>query len=185
VPSLINVGGVQFNENLPLRDQPPVINDVPGAMAIQEVFDWLAWVRQAGNPVAYGPYLRHQPLEGVPAKSVLLQCAKGDQQVPNPTETALIRAGALADRVTYYRHDLAFADPARNPAGVAVPKDPHSFLVFNPFLPALADIRTGAQQQIAVFLASDGETIMDPDGAGPLFEVPIVLPLPEELNFIP
>jgi len=185
VPSLINIGGLQFNENLPLRDQPPVINDVPGAMAIQEVFDWLAWVRQAGNPVAYSPYLRHQPLEGVPAKSIILQCAKGDQQVPNPTETALIRAGALADRVTYYRHDLAFADPARNPTGVEVPKDPHTFLVFNPFLPALEDIRTGAQQQIAVFLASDGETIMDPDGAGPLFEVPIVPPLPEELNFLP
>jgi hypothetical protein len=36
-----------------------------------------------------------------------------------------------------------------------------------------------------VFLASDGETIIDPDGAGPLFEVPIVPPLPEELNIIP
>jgi hypothetical protein len=186
VPSLINIGGLEFNENLPLRDQPPVINDVPGAMAIQEVFDWAAWVQQAGNPVAYGPYLRRQPLEGVPAKSVIVQFAKGDQTVPNPTETALLRAGGLADRATYYRHDLAFADPARNPTGVEVPKDPHGFLFFNPaFFPAIADIGAGAQQQIAVFLASDGETIIDPDGAGRLFEVPIVPPLPEELNFIP
>jgi hypothetical protein len=98
VPSLLNVGGVQFNENLPLRDQPPVRNEVPGAMALQEVLDWLAWVQQAGNPVAYGPYLRHQPLEGVPAKSVVLQLAKGDQQVPNPTETALLRAGGRTGR---------------------------------------------------------------------------------------
>ena len=186
VPSLINIGGLEFNENLPLRDQPPVINDVPGAMAIQEVFDWAAWVQQAGNPVAYSPYLRRQPLEGVTAKSVIVQFAKGDQTVPNPTETALLRAGWLADRATYYRHDLAFANPARNPTGVEVPKDPHAFLFFNPaFFPAVADIGAGAQQQIAVFLASDGETIIDPDGAGPLFEVPIVLPLPEELNFIP
>jgi hypothetical protein len=49
----------------------------------------------------------------------------------------------------------------------------------------VADIGAGARQQIAVFLASGGETIIDPDGASPLFEVPIVLPLPEELNFIP
>ena len=186
VPSLINIGGLEFNENLPLRDQPPVINDVPGAMAIQEVFDWGAWVRQAGDPVAYGPYLRRQPLEGVPAKSVLVLFAKGDQSVPNPTETALLRAGGLADRATYYRHDLAFADPARNPTGVEVPKNPHGFLYFSPvFTPTVADIGAGAQHQIAVFLASDGETIIDPDGAGPLFEVPIVPPLPEELNFIP
>jgi hypothetical protein len=41
VPSLINISGVQFNENLPLRDQPPVRNDVPGAMALQETLEWL------------------------------------------------------------------------------------------------------------------------------------------------
>jgi len=116
-------------------------------MALQEVFDWLEWVQQAGNPVAYGPYLRHQPLEGVPAKSVILQYAKGDQQVLNPSETALLRAGGLADRATYYRHDLAFADPARNPTGGEVPKNPHTFLFFNPgSFPAVADIGAGAQQ---------------------------------------
>jgi hypothetical protein len=49
----------------------------------------------------------------------------------------------------------------------------------------VADVGAGARQQIAEFFASDGETIIDPDGAGPLFEVPIVGSLPEELNFIP
>jgi hypothetical protein len=129
VPSLINIGGIQFNENMPLRDQPPVINAVPGAIAIQEVFEWNEWIQQAGDPVAYSPHLRKQPLASVPAKSVIIQFAKGNQQVPNPTNTALIRAGDLADRTTYYRHDLAFADPVRNPTGVQVPKDPHIFLV--------------------------------------------------------
>ena len=187
VPSLINIGGIQFNENMPLRDQPPVINTVPGAIAIQEVFEWAEWIQQAGDSVAYSPHLRKQPLEGVPAKSVIVQFAKGDQQVTNPTTTALIRAGDLADRATYYRHDLAFADPGRNPTGVEVLKDPHIFLVFNlpTVFPAVADIGADAQQQIAEFFASDGETIIDPDGAGPLFEVPIAGPLPEELNFIP
>jgi hypothetical protein len=42
---------------------------------------------------------------------------------------------------------------------------------------------------MAIFLASDGATIVDPvdpdepDATAPLFEVPIAGPLPEELNF--
>ena len=32
---------------------------------------------------------------------------------------------------------------------------------------------------------TDGELVVDPDGAGPLFETPIDLPLPETLNYIP
>jgi dienelactone hydrolase len=188
VPPLINIGGIMFNENLPLRDQPPIINDVPGAIAIQEFFEHRDWVQQSGDAVAYAPYLRKQPLDGTPAKSVIIQFAKGDQTVPNPTTTALLRAGDLADRATFYRHDLAFNDPLRNPnpPGTAVPKDPHGFFAFSHFFPAVADVGLGAQQQIAEFFASDGETIIDPDGPdGPLFEVPIVPPLPEELNFIP
>ena len=43
----------------------------------------------------------------------------------------------------------------------------------------------GAQMQIAVFFASNGSNVIDPDGAGPIFEVPINPPLPEGLNFIP
>jgi hypothetical protein len=43
----------------------------------------------------------------------------------------------------------------------------------------------GAQTQIAIFFASGGVTVIDPDGAGPIFEMPIVLPLPETLNFLP
>jgi hypothetical protein len=40
-----------------------------------------------------------------------------------------------------------------------------------------------AQEQIAVFFASDGAEIIQPDPH--LFEVPIALPLPEALSFIP
>jgi hypothetical protein len=102
---------------------------------------------------------------------------------------------ALADRATYYRHDLAFADPARNPTGIEVPKDPHAFLSINSifplnlnspfFFPALGDVGAAARRQIAEFFASDGVNVIDPDGIGPLFEVPVAGPLPEELNFIP
>ena len=183
VPSLINVGGLVFNENLPLRDQPPVINTVVGALDIQQVFEWSEWVTQAGDSVAYAPHLRKAPLAGMSPKEIIVQFAKGDMSAPNPTATAILRAGDLADRATYYRHDLAF------PTRPGAPKDPHSFLVFNsvsPLLvPVLGDVGAGARQQIAEFFASDGTNIIDPDGPGLLFEVPIVGPLPEGLNFIP
>ena len=177
VPSLLNLPGA-FNENIPLRDLPPVVNTVPGAMAIQEYIDRAEWVTQAGNPVAYAPHLRRDPLHGVPAKSVIFQFAKGDQTVPNPTTSAILRAGDLADRATYFRNDIAFA------ANPAVPKNPHTFLTrIN--VPAVAAVAFGAQQQIATFFASDGTAIIDPDGAGALFEVPIAGPLPEDLSYIP
>src|SRR5262249_58941826 len=55
------------------------------------------------------PHVRRSPLAGVPAKSVIIQFAKGDQIVPNPTQTALVRAGELADRTTFFRTDLFYA----------------------------------------------------------------------------
>jgi hypothetical protein len=190
VPSLINVGGptgIEFNENMPLRNQLLVINTVPGATAIQEVLENAEWVQQAGNPVAYAPHLRKAPLDGVPAKAVIYQFARGDKTVPNPTTTAILRAGDLADRATFYRNDIAFEDPLRNPNGVEVPDNPHVFLLFNPFFfPNVADVGLfGAQQQIAEFFATNGAVVIDPDGPGSLFEVPIIPPLPEDLGFVP
>jgi hypothetical protein len=172
-------GSPQFNENLPLRNQPALTNNVAGATALQEFVDQLEWAAQAGNPVAYAPYIRKSPLRGNPLKSVIIQYAKGDKTVPNPTATALVRAGDLADRATFYRNDLAFAlDPT-------VGKNPHTFLT-GIFIPGLsAQVAFQAQAQIASFFASDGSLTIDPDGGGPFFETPIVLPLPETLNFIP
>ena len=76
--------------------------------------------------MAYAVHLQKQPLDGVPAKPLIVQFAKGDKTNPNPTTTAMLRAGDLAEQATFYRHDLAFA---ANPA--VVPKDPHIFLYFN------------------------------------------------------
>src|SRR5262249_13316220 len=75
-----------------------------------EVIENTEWVAQSGSPVAYAPHLRKDPLPGVPAKSIIFQFAKGDPAVPNPTTTAILRAGDLADRATFYRHDVAYAD---------------------------------------------------------------------------
>jgi hypothetical protein len=181
VPSPINIGGSEFNENKPLRNQDPVINDVPGAMAIQQFLEHWEWVSGSANAVAYAVHLQKQPLVGMPAKPVILQFAKGDKTHPNPTTTAMLRAGNLGQQATYYRNDLAFTmEPA------VVPKDPHLFLQFNNSSSSLlVGIALDAQEQMAEFFASDGTLVIDPDGSMPLFEVPIVPPLPEELNFIP
>jgi hypothetical protein len=177
LPPLPN-GTPQFNENSPLRDLPMVINTVPGAMALQDYFDQAEWGSQVGNPVAYAPYIRKSPLKGNPVKSVIYQIAKGDMTVPNPTNTAILRAGDLGDRTTYYRNDLAFA------LGSGV-RNPHTFLTNIASSPLAALNALQAQAQVAVFFASDGALTIDPDGGNPLFETPIVPPLPEGLNFLP
>jgi hypothetical protein len=203
VPPLLNAPGVTaidglpvsapyFNENLPLRDgvpltvrladgtnaviQAPVLNTVPGAMAIQEALDHQQWAMMTGDPLAYVPHLRKAPLAGVPAKSVIYQFDKGDQTAVNPGTTALLRAGDLADRATYYRHDLAYAE---NPALL---KNPHNFLGMITD-PAARPIALGYQEQIAAFFVSDGTEIIHPEPAR-FFETPIQGPLPEDLNFI-
>jgi hypothetical protein len=176
VPSLYNTSPpnaplyTNFVENIPLRGRPILVDTVPGASAIQEAFDRNEWAQQAGSPVPYARLID-------PAK-VIVQFAKGDQTVPNPTASALIRAGGLESRATYFRNDLAFAISS------TFTKNPHTFLTrLSSPLPAVAALE--AQAQIATFFATDGAVTIDPDGAQPLFETPIAGPLPEDLNFIP
>ena len=215
VPSLVNSPGITgldglavlppyFNENMPLRSgasftallqdgttqviRSPVINTVPGAMDIQQVIENEEWASQAGDAVAYAPYIRRNPLDGVPAKAVIVQFANGDRVVPNPTTTAILRAGDLADRATFVRTNLVFpVNPRPFPNNIYL--YPHAFLqIFAD--PALTAIALKAEHQIASFFASDGTQVIDPDDAPPaldvpIFEVPIVPPLPETLNYFP
>ncbi len=181
VPSLLNAGGpLFFNDNSPLRNLPPVINTVPGAVAIQTVEDTSRWLGQQGDPVAWAPFIRKDPLPGDLPKSVIIQFARGDMTVPNPTATALIRSGDLTDRATFYRNDIAF------PLGLGL-HNPHTFLTSLP-----KPIAIEPQIQIGVFFATDGALTIDPDSVGllpasvpPLFETPIAGPLPEDLGFLP
>src|SRR5262249_25442210 len=163
----LSVGGLHFNENMPLRDgmaltvrladattrviQSPVVNTLAGAMEIQLVFEWREWVSQTANPVAFAPDLRKDPLPGVPVRPVLFQFAIGDETAPNPTNAAILRAGDLLDLATFYRNDLAFAE---NPG---VPKNPHAFLVrIDSPVPLVREIALGAQEQLVTFLSSLG-----------------------------
>jgi hypothetical protein len=204
-PPLVNSPGITvfggrtvsppyFDENMPLRGgtplpvslgdgtmriiQSPVTNTVPGATAIQEALESTEWASQAGSPVAYAPHLRKAPLTGVPAKSVIYQFNKGDQSAPNPNTTAILRAGDLADRATFYRHDLAHAEDPM------IPTNPHPALISPTHVrPLFAAVARGYQEQIATFFESGGSEIIHPEPAR-FFEVPIVPPLPEDLNFI-
>jgi dienelactone hydrolase len=162
-----NAGLNNFHENIPLRGQPAV-TATADETAIQQVIDRSEWAQQAGNPAAYAPYLR---------APVIFQFARGDQTVPNPTTSAILRACGCADRATLYRNDLAFA---LNPA---VGKNPHAFIT-NVANPVAAPYAFAAQQQLATFLASDGATTIDPDGPGPIFETPTSI-VPEDLAYIP
>jgi hypothetical protein len=208
----ISVGTPGFNENLPLRDgvpmtaefadrttqiiQSPVTNTVVGAMDIQQLIDRIEWAAQSGDPAAFAPYLRSSPLDRMAAKTVILQVAKGDRIVPNPTSAAIVRAGELADWTTFYRNDLAFTV---NPS---LPNQPHvwpHFFLAAPNFPQVAEVSLAAQEQIASFFASDGTTVIDPDPvrvdhdfdpATPpreafAFEVPIAGAPPEDLNYFP
>lgn len=172
-PSLYNASPngslTNFNENIPLRNLPIVTDTVPGAAAIQEYLDRAVWAQQAGNAVAYAPYLR--------TASTLIQFARGDQTVPNPTASAILRACGCRDRATLFRNDLAFA------ANPATPKNPHTFLT-NIGVPSVAAYAVDAQTQMAVFLSSDGALTIDPDGPGPIFETPTSM-VPEDLAYIP
>lgn len=222
IPSVINPPGITsvngipvpspyFNENMPLRDgspysvllqdgsshviQSPVINTVPGAVEIQQVLENIEWVYQPASSIAYASFIRRHPLNGVPAKAVIIQFAYGDRLIPNPSTTALLRAGDLADRATFFRTDFRFAV---DPTPFADPNlYPHVFmsLAIQAADPNVKAIALQAQEQIASFFALDGTNhsldpfdgtqIIDPDGAGPIFEVPVVLPLPITLNYFP
>ena len=147
--------------NLPL-----IVDTVAGAEPIANLIDNTEWAQQAGNPAAYAPHLTHP---------VIFQFARGDQTVPNPTTSAIMRACDLRERATLFRNDLA-----RPAFGTSA--NPHTFLT-NIVGPA-APFAFAAQQQIATFFNSDGATTIDPDGAGVFFETPTSM-VPEDLGFIP
>lgn len=160
-PTLLNGGpGLNgFTESMPLRLDPPVTDPYPGATTIQHYFNDSNWQERAGDPVAFAPLLRLRPPAGAPAKHVIWQSAFGDHTVPNPTAGEMYRAGHLFDLVSYYRNDKT---PT---AGL----DPHGFLLD----PRLAG-RSQGQAQVLAFISSGGATVIDPDGPGPVWEVPVV-----------
>jgi Bacterial virulence factor lipase N-terminal len=167
-----------FNEDLPLRNESPVLTPVPGAIAIQQFADRSTWIAQRGSPIGTAPRLRLRPLAGIMPRPFVLSFARGDTASPNPNTTGIIRAGAVEDRAAFYRHDRYGED---NPS---VPKNPHGFLSqLIPLIPAYVTIVRGAQTQVAEFFRSDGTNVIHP-APRVYWEVPIAGPLPEDLGYI-
>ena len=169
--------GPFFNENLPLRNQPPRVNTVPGAADIQRFLDRIAWCAQVSSTVAFAPLLRRSPPAGVPARPFVVQAARSDTAAVNPGTSELIRAGDFADRALFYRHDLNF--------GLAgVPVTPHPYVFQVGAAPNYSRVAFGAQHQIGTFFESDGATVIHPTPTH-FWEAPISRPLPEDTFFLP
>lgn len=160
-PSLLNggPGNNGFTEDLPLRNEPPMVIKHAGAAALQELFGSTDWYERTGSPETFAPRirLRPDPAWASDPKQVAFQTAYGDGTVPNPTAATLYRAGSLFDRVVYYRNDKT---PTYD-------TNPHGWLAD----PTLAG-RTSGEQQLAEFLATGQLTNTNPD----FLETPIADP---------
>src|ERR1017187_7343749 len=180
-PTLLNAGST-FDGNWPLRNEPVRVNDVKGAVEVQEAFEKVEWLSTAGEGLYFAPHLKLSPLAGVPAKKVLWQFPIGDRTNPNPTETAMVRAAGMQDSTRVYRTDLAYA------ANPAVPINPHTILL-DVGNAVNAPVALAAQAQVAGFVASGGASIPDPSASvAKVFNVPNLFEapstLPETLNFL-
>jgi hypothetical protein len=178
-PSLLN-DGQTYDEQMPLRYQGVRLRTRAGASDLQDFFERAEWLEVA-PPMVVAPHLKQATLPGVPVKRVLFQIALGDQTVPNPANSALIRAANMREQTSLYRHDLARA------AVPSLPANPHTYLVplGNEAAQAIA---LATIQQALLFLASGRELVPDPDPfirpilGRSVFEVPEFLP--EETNFL-
>lgn len=186
-----------FNDNYVFRDSPPVVNNIPGAMAIQAAFEAADWLGMLGDPLSYAPHLNTAPLAGVPRKPTLFQFGYGDLEVPNPTESAVVRAANAQPSTWFFRFDgAAGIEPTllsiTMPEVAPLPILPHRILS-NPTtfdFPAETSLALAEQQQAASYFASGGRWNANPNPfvTAPfspqenLFQVPAVLP--EQLNFI-
>jgi dienelactone hydrolase len=188
IPSLINapnglpsIGGVRvdepfFNENIPVRDVPPLINTVPGAMAIQRLFDRIEWRGETGDAAVFARRLSKSPPAGIGARPTVIFIGRGDQSAPLADSASLIREGSLEDRTVLYRHDLF---SAANPSSI---KNSHAVYRFQGATAPTNPITVAIQEQFSQFFASDGTLLKQ---TSPYLETPLSSALPKDLDYIP
>jgi hypothetical protein len=187
-PSLLNsqtglraIGGVDlkepfFNDNMPLRDTPPLINDVGGAMAIQRLWDRIEWRGQTGAAAVFVGKLRKATPSGVTARPFYILIGRGDQTVPLVESATMIKETGLEDRVVLYRHDLFFA---ANPGTV---NNPHTVYRYQAPEAPTNVISVAIQEQFSQFFISNGVTLTS---TSPYLETPMRGPVMNSLDFIP
>jgi hypothetical protein len=211
-----------LNDNYVFRDQPGVnspsqpsstglcpvsvpetgvkVNHVPGAIVVQAGFESADWLQMLGDPLSFASHLKLDPLPGNTPKPVLFLFAEGDPEVPNPANSAFIRAAGIADR-SWLLQSHQLVNPQLSPTYPVVKTNIPNVFVLNPHRllsnpdvfsdPGQRSIALAEQQQVAEFLNSDGTTNPNPNGVltGPfkesdkLFVVP--QSLPDQLNYLP
>ncbi len=196
--------GRYFNDNYVFRDRPPLVNDITEAPAIQAAFEAADWLDISGDPLAYALHLKTSPLAGVPAKNTLFQFGYGDLEMPNPTESAVIRAANAQSSSWFLHFDEALASHPELLAVESVqapfPILPHRVLsnetIFDTLpsgelaYPAETSLALAEQEQVAAYFASNGKHNANPNRfltgtfqpSSNLFEAPTTLP--ESPNFL-
>ena len=174
-PPLLNKGS-DFDDDYTLRNLPPHVMTVPGALEIQTVFERAEWMQMLGDPLAYAPYLSRALLPGMTAKSTLFQIAQGDLTIRNTENSALVRAAAGRETTQLYLHDSARE---------AIPElvdDPHGYLVDEDLFGPGGRVAQAAQAQIGAYFAAEGEVITDVNSLvadlfpADIFTFPLILP---------
>jgi dienelactone hydrolase len=171
-PGLFNAAPPQFfNDNYVFRDTAPIVNNVPGAMAIQAAFEAADWLGMLGDPMSYAPHLQStKRLANVTAKATLFQFGQGDLEVPNPAEFAVASAAGAQSSAWFFLFDeAAAAHPellgVTTPDVAPLPILPHRILA-NPTIfdvPAETSIALAEQQQVAAYFQSNGALNSDPN----------------------
>jgi hypothetical protein len=134
---------------------------------VAELLTRMAWLQRPGSPDAWASVRRSR-------SPVLLQVARGDPTLDNRLTAELIAAGGWTSRVALWRFDLLTGRKPRSRVTVAelagIPTLTGRHLIDAHHLLDLE----AAQQQAVDFVASRGSTIVDPDGAGPIWDTKLV-----------
>lgn len=152
-PSLLNKGA-GFDENYVYRDTPPKVNDVPGAVELQNFFELAEWITMPSDPAAWATHMTASPLPGRPIKPMLYQMAWGDETIPNPSVSGLIRTANGLENTRYYRNDFARA------IFPYFRKDPVAFSAYLDTDPEKA-VAVAAANMIGYFFITGGKVIYE------------------------
>ena len=118
-PELLNGGNDNFTEDMPLRGQAPVLDPVPGAIAIQAVLADETWLDRSGDPETYAPLLRTSTAAGQFAEAgpVPERVRRSDRPQPDQLHGSRGRPPVRSRKPLPQRQDRAGEqEPARIPA---------------------------------------------------------------------
>jgi len=174
--------GFESGAGLPLRYEDVRVIADPKLAAWQTFLADLEWLEAPGAPASFAPHLKSATLPGVPIKRTLFQMARGDQTVPNPSNSLLIRSANMLEATSVYRHDLALQQVSN------LPQNPHIYLAgIGPL--AATVIGFAAQGEAVQYLTGTGEEVPDVNPFVTLFFRTPVFERPkayyEDLGFAP